>query len=225
MANNNLIKRFATALVLIPAVLYINHCGGMIFDLFLLLIFGLSIFEVVKIVNNAEQLPIYKKLLWIVPILSYIFCSLVSLRYIRSLGAEGNVFIIYLFIFIWGFDSAAYFAGSTIGGPKLLPKISPKKTWAGLIGGCVGTFFITFVMVKIMKEGLQQYSAVVLSCIGVSIGVVGQIGDLLESHFKRKFNVKDSGNILPGHGGILDRLDSLFLAAIFFYVILQLCAL
>jgi phosphatidate cytidylyltransferase len=222
MVDNNLIKRFATALMLIPAVLYINHYGGLLFDLFLFLIFGLSTFEVVKIVNSSTQLSVYKKLLWIAPILSYIFCSLVSLKYIRSLGAEGNIFIIYLFIFIWGFDSAAYFAGSTIGGPKLLPKISPKKTWAGLIGGCVATFFVTFVMVKIMKEGLQQYSAVVLSCLGVLIGVVGQIGDLLESHFKRKFDVKDSGSILPGHGGVLDRLDSLFLAAIFFYVILQL---
>jgi phosphatidate cytidylyltransferase len=293
MVNNNLIKRIATALILIPAVLYINHCGGMIFDLFLFLIFGLSIFEVVKVVNTSQQLSLCKKLLWIVPIAIYITCALLSLRYIRigsmNFWCDGEFSIIFLFAAIWTFDSAAYFAGSTIGGPKLLPKISPKKTWSGLIGGFCLTFWfpsmlcmflsvfliginainefiymivwgviltslitllpkiisktssrswiITIFLVLSLpilmipqfvigfkSDALGGLGVMILIFIGAAssvIGIIGQVGDLMESYFKRKFGVKDSGNILPGHGGILDRLDSLFLAAIFFYMILQ----
>jgi phosphatidate cytidylyltransferase len=209
MASSNLKKRAATALVLMPGVLYINHCGGLLYHLFLVLILGLSIFEIVKIISNAEQLSRYKKLLWILLISLYAACALLSLMYIRLLD-HGRYWVIFLFTVIWMFDSAAYVVGSLIGGPKLIPRISPKKTWAGLIGGCFSVFFMTFIIVKITKEWEQQYTALAASCLSVLIGLVGQAGDLLESSFKRKFGVKDSGKILPGHGGILDRMDSIF---------------
>ena len=214
------VKRTITALVLLPIVLFINYAGGVIFDLFLSIILALSIFEVINIVKKAKQMPIYKKLLWIISVSIYIICSLLSLKYIRSLGTKGDIFVIYLLIWIWAFDSAAYFAGTTIGGPKLLPKISPKKTWSGLIGGICAILLLPLLGAKLIKGSYIQYSILTWTLIGLLIGLVGQVGDLMESYFKRKFNVKDSGNLLPGHGGILDRLDSVFLGAIFFYIII-----
>jgi phosphatidate cytidylyltransferase len=211
MANkileSNLFKRILTALILIPIVVYIVIEGGILFDLFLGLIFIIAIYEVIRIVNNDKKLSQLKKLIWIIPILIYIGISLLSLKYIR-LYDGGQLKITVLFLSIWVFDSAAYFAGSWIGGPKLIPKISPKKTWAGLIGGSLITFFLSAF-------------AIIMGFYLSLIGIIGQVGDLMESYFKRRFDVKDSGNILPGHGGILDRMDSIFLASIFFYLILN----
>lgn len=241
----NFIKRVITTLILLPAVLYINHIGGIIFDLFLLIILVFSIIEVVNIVNKAKQMSIYQKLLWIILVSIYICCSLLSLKYIRS-RPFGNIYIILLLSWIWIFDSAAYIVGSLVKGPKLCPVISPKKTWSGLIGGICATSLVSFLEAKLL---LPHPSLVEAECvrlgiiiphflsinvimnmcyvtwilIGVFIGLVGQVGDILESYFKRKFGVKDSGNILPGHGGILDRLDSVFLGAIFFYIIIYFC--
>jgi len=225
MANkileSNLFKRILTAVVLIPIVVYIVIEGDILFDLFLGLIFIIATYEVIKIVNNDKEISLLKKLIWIIPILIYIGISLISLKYIR-LHDGGQLKIMVLFLSIWVFDSAAYFAGSWIGGPKLLPKISPKKTWAGLIGGCIVTFIIPNLIFIIMLDQIFLSAFAIIMGFYLSlIGIIGQVGDLMESYFKRKFNVKDSGNILPGHGGILDRLDSIFLASIFFYLLLK----
>jgi phosphatidate cytidylyltransferase len=119
---------------------------------------------------------------------------------------------------MWFFDTAAYLAGSLIGGPRLLPKISPNKTWAGLFGGCIAIGATSFFVAKLfINTDIEALDLVVAT---VFIGIVGQVGDFMESYFKRKFNVKDSGNILPGHGGVLDRLDSIFLAAILFFIMI-----
>jgi phosphatidate cytidylyltransferase len=225
MANeileSNLFKRILTALVLIPIVVYIVIEGGVLFDLFLGLIFIIATYEVIIIVNNDKKLLLFKKLIWIIPILIYIGLSLISLKYIR-LYDGGELKIMVLFLTIWVFDSAAYFAGSWIGGLKLMPKISPKKTWAGLIGGCIVTFVIpNLIFIIMLNQIFLSAFAIIMSFYLSLIGIIGQVGDLMESYFKRKFNVKDSGNILPGHGGILDRLDSVFLASIFFYLLLK----
>ena len=221
LLESNLFKRILTALVLIPIVVYIVIEGGVLFDLFLGLIFIIATYEVIRIVNNDKKLSQLKKLIWIIPILIYIGISLLSLKYIR-LYDGGQLKITVLFLSIWVFDSAAYFAGSLIGGPKLLPRISPKKTWAGLIGGCVITFIIPNLIFIIMLNYIFISAfAIIIGFYLSLIGIIGQVGDLMESYFKRKFKVKDSGNILPGHGGILDRLDSIFLASIFFYLLLK----
>ncbi|MSO13594.1 phosphatidate cytidylyltransferase [Rickettsiales endosymbiont of Trichoplax sp. H2] len=219
--NNNLFKRVITALVLIPIVLYIIMEGGVLFDSFLGLIFIISTYEVIMIVNNDKKISLLKKMTWIFPILIYIGFSMISLRYIR-LYDEGYFKIMILLLSIWVFDSAAYFAGVLIGGPKLCPKISPKKTWAGLIGGIVITFFIPNIVAIIMlKHIFLSAFAIIFGFYLSLLGIIGQVGDLMESYFKRKFSVKDSGNIIPGHGGVLDRMDSIFLASIFFYLLLR----
>ena len=129
---------------------------------------------------------------------------------------------------IWVFDSSAYVVGSLVGGPKLCPKISPKKTWSGLFGGMIGTYLFFVILLKVIEKNYQlenfsieKDAVLIVSLITIVIGLAGQGGDLLESWFKRKFGVKDSGNILPGHGGVLDRMDSLFFAGIAYYLMLQ----
>lgn len=107
---------------------------------------------------------------------------------------------------VWACDSGAYFAGRLIGGPKLWPAISPNKTWAGAIGGVVAAaaFTIAFALLN-----TDMSTGMVMILLSPWLAVLAQAGDLFESHLKRVAGVKDSGNVLPGHGGLLDRLDGL----------------
>ena len=116
--------------------------------------------------------------------------------------AKGFVALIFVLLIVWVTDSGGYFAGRGIGGPKLWPRVSPKKTWAGAIGGFVASLAVAgaFAALDIGKAGPLLMISGVLS-------VVSQLGDLFESAVKRRFGVKDSSQIIPGHGGLLDRLD------------------
>ncbi|MCI1143642.1 phosphatidate cytidylyltransferase [Sphingomonas sp. WKB10] len=102
---------------------------------------------------------------------------------------------------VWATDIGAYFAGRTIGGPKLAPAISPNKTWAGLIGGIVAATVLALVMSRVYLLPLRFVAATPV------LAILAQAGDLYESHLKRRAGVKDSGSVIPGHGGVLDRLD------------------
>ena len=121
---------------------------------------------------------------------------------------KGVVALIVVLLIVWVTDSGGYFAGRGIGGPKLWPRISPKKTWAGAIGGFVASLAVAsiFAVLDFGKAGPLLMISGVLS-------VVSQLGDLFESAVKRRFGVKDSSQIIPGHGGLLDRLDG-FVAAV-----------
>jgi phosphatidate cytidylyltransferase len=136
--------------------------------------------------------------------------SLFSLLAIRD-GTEGLLFSFFLLFVVWATDIFAYFTGRAIGGPKLWQRVSPKKTWSGAIGGLVlATLFGVGV---VLSAGAQEFLPWALLAAGLSI--VSQAGDLLESAIKRRFDVKDSGNLIPGHGGVMDRIDGLVAAAIF----------
>jgi phosphatidate cytidylyltransferase len=125
-------------------------------------------------------------------------------------GERGRERLIYLFAVVWASDIGAYAFGRLIGGPKLAPALSPNKTWAGAIGGlacamAVGGFG---------AAAITADSPIVLLAISAFVAIAAQLGDLVESFAKRRFNVKDSGGLIPGHGGLLDRLDSLLAAAL-----------
>jgi phosphatidate cytidylyltransferase len=122
--------------------------------------------------------------------------------------ASGFSALIFILLVVWVTDIGGYFAGRGIGGPKLWPRVSPKKTWAGAIGGFAASLAVSagFVAFGLGKTGP-------LLALGATLSVASQLGDLFESAVKRRFGVKDSSNIIPGHGGLLDRLDG-FVAAV-----------
>ena len=153
--------------------------------------------------------------------------SMINLLAFQS-NAEGEVTFNYLlplslFIFLWVNDTGAYCVGSLLGRHKLFPRVSPGKSWEGSIGGAVFVL-IAAAVIGYLAGGMEGgYSIPVWMGLGLTVVVFGTLGDLVESLFKRTLGVKDSGNILPGHGGMLDRFDSSLMAipaaVIYFYTL------
>jgi phosphatidate cytidylyltransferase len=124
--------------------------------------------------------------------------------WLRALPGEGLQTLFWVLALVWAVDTGAYFAGRAIGGPKLAPRISPNKTWAGLGGGVAAA-----LLVGIAAAALTGAKALPLAFISAGLAFVEQAGDLMESAIKRRFNAKDAGRLIPGHGGLLDRVDGL----------------
>jgi phosphatidate cytidylyltransferase len=125
----------------------------------------------------------------------------------RNYIDDGLATIVYVFLVIWATDTGAYFFGRAFGKKKLWPKISPNKTVEGAIGGVILACIVAIIFH--VFSPIQHHSMLVMVLVTVLASIFGQIGDLVESAFKRHYGVKDSGDILPGHGGILDRFDSM----------------
>jgi phosphatidate cytidylyltransferase len=125
-------------------------------------------------------------------------------------GGGGFVAIIFLFAIVWSTDILAYFIGRAVGGPKLMPWVSPNKTWSGAIGGTAAGVLAAVVVAKL--AGLPEIG--ILAAVAALLSICAQIGDLFESYLKRKFGAKDSGHVIPGHGGLMDRLDGFIAAAL-----------
>lgn len=120
----------------------------------------------------------------------------------------------WMMIVTWSTDTFAYFAGRSIGGPKLAPRLSPNKTWAGLVGGMIGAAVLGALAASFFELGSP------FVYLGAPMGFIAQAGDLYESWLKRRAGVKDSGSILPGHGGVLDRVDGLLPVVVVTFLIL-----
>lgn len=138
----------------------------------------------------------------------YVGVPACALVWLRAEVPGGMQHLIWLLAVIWATDICAYLVGRTVGGPKLAPNISPGKTWSGLLGGVAGATLLGGVVAHALGAGYWLAAAV-----GGSLAVVGQVGDLFESALKRQAGVKDSGHLIPGHGGLLDRIDGLVFAA------------
>ena len=143
-----------------------------------------------------------------------------ALANLRADTMAGLWAILFLFAVVWATDIAAYFTGRAIGGPKLAPKISPGKTWSGAIGGTVAG--IACGLAVAIAAGASNLALIAL--IALAMSVAGQIGDLFESALKRRYSVKDSSNLIPGHGGVLDRVDGLVIAAIVLWALAWLAS-
>lgn len=147
--------------------------------------------------------------------LAYAALPFFAMSDLRSDNHNGLIVILLLYFCVWGADVFAYFAGRAIGGPKLAPSISPNKTWAGFIGSLIGALLLSYLVN--LAAGFD--AILVFFVIMLLAAVVSQLGDLMESSIKRKFDVKDSGTIIPGHGGVLDRVDGLVVAAVFIWLV------
>jgi phosphatidate cytidylyltransferase len=151
----------------------------------------------------------HRSCLWTGLGLVYVAIPCAACIVLRQAEPHGWAAILYLLIVVWATDIAAYFGGRALGGPKLWPRVSPKKTWSGALSGLAAAIVAGGLVARLTGAGDIGTGLVVAA----PLSVASQAGDLLESALKRRFGVKDSGRIIPGHGGVLDRMDGLFAAA------------
>lgn len=235
--------RLASIAVVAPITAYCVKAGGMSFKMLLAVItFGLA-YEAISLVGLRWRVPAQRWRLILVlcwplaslaagfngawgPALMIVMTGLLfgpaqwlcivaaslgslSLLYLRGLPTFGLVVVVYLLVVVIACDSAAYTVGRLMGGKKLAPSISPGKTRSGAVGGLLGAALAGVGVVWLVQRGPSGGALF----WAILLGLASQCGDLLESAFKRRVGVKDSGRLLPGHGGLLDRLDGLILAA------------
>ena len=160
--------------------------------------------------DQMDQAVNPKRTMWMVVGVVYIGIPSLSLIWIRNDWENGLLTVFWLLVLVWAADSGAYAAGRLIGGPKMAPKISPNKTWAGL-GGCVVAAAIAGAVIAHVAA-LEHFGMIKALLVSALVGLVSQGGDLVESAVKRHFKVKDSSQLIPGHGGVLDRVDALLAA-------------
>jgi phosphatidate cytidylyltransferase len=189
------------------------HAAGALCGAFLTLALDwpttLQVLAVISLASIALAVLQKRKLcVWVLVGVPYVGLPAMAFVILRGQTHAGMLTIIWLLVVVWAADICAYFAGRLIGGPKLAPRISPKKTWAGLWGAVAGG----------VAAGLGigywagSASLLVLVVLGGLLAIIEQLGDLVESALKRHYGVKDSGQLIPGHGGVLDRVDGLVAA-------------
>ena len=193
---NELFVRSLTGLGLIVLALMAAYVGGMSFAILAAAAATAIFYEWMRITRGWG-------LGWAIGGFAYALMAALALLWVRDRADNGLAVVIWIFLVTWATDIGAYFAGRRFGRKKLAPAISPNKTWAGLYGGIIAAAAIAGAWVGLL--GL----APVLWLLAPLFAVAAQAGDLFESWMKRRAGVKDSGNWLPGHGGVFDRLDGL----------------
>ena len=211
--NKKLGVKFYWDLVSIVGVLFMFclnriyfHLYNYYFSLSLVLLFCISLL-----------LNIYfDKKHWVLESITPIYIGFGIMSILYAYLYSSIVAVLFMFIITISTDTGAFFIGSYLGGPKILPKVSPKKTWSGAIGGilCAFAFGTTFVILTFWNMELDNFNSIALwGVVCICLSIISQVGDFFESWLKRLNDVKDSSNIIPGHGGILDRFDSILFVA------------
>lgn len=201
LAQSNLVLRIASAVVLAPVSIAAAYFGGWVFALFWAAAAIAVLWEWTRMVSGSA---------WIMTGIVYAAAMFIAPVLLRDDPAFGLLSIALLFAIVWSTDIFGYFGGRTIGGPKLMPAVSPKKTWSGAICGTLGAMIVAVLVAKLSGS----FNAIAIAAVALLLSVCGQAGDLFESWVKRKFNVKDSSQLIPGHGGAMDRLDGFWAAAV-----------
>jgi phosphatidate cytidylyltransferase len=158
---------------------------------------------------GAAALASNVRRMWCAGGLVYAAALLIAPVLLRRDASFGFAAILFLFVIVWLTDSTAYFVGRAVGGPKLMPRVSPNKTWSGAIAGTGASMIGGVIVASQFDIGGLAATAVV----ALVLSVISQIGDLAESAVKRQFNAKDASQLIPGHGGLMDRLDGFVAAA------------
>ena len=193
-----------------PIAIGIAWLGGWPFVLFWALAACIVLWEWTQLMTRSRNTVSYTDfLVWMIAGLLYAGVVLLAPIILRRDPALGFVAILFLFAVVWGTDIAAYFAGRALGGPKLWAAVSPNKTWSGALGGALGGVVTALLVVTV--AGLVIAPMLVL--VALVLSIASQAGDLLESALKRQFGAKDASDLIPGHGGLMDRLDG-FLTAV-----------
>jgi len=169
--------------------------------------FLLTVVTAVAILVTATGL---QNRIWALSGLAYAALPAAALIWLRSDQTLGAVAVIYLFAIAWTTDTASYVGGRLIGGPKLAPHISPLKTWSGFCAGVIAPLLVGLAFAAVLQDGSVWW----LVLVSLGLALACQMGDLLESWVKRQFGAKDMSGLIPGHGGFLDRIDGLLLAAV-----------
>ena len=212
--NKEIKKRIISSVVLLPISLFVIIKGSFLFNLFLVLCFSLTIYEWYMMSKTKHY-----------HLLGYMFLifSFYSAFYLRNFLDEKSlmIFVITLIICI-STDIGGYIFGKILKGPKLT-KLSPKKTFSGMFGGFICSFFITFILIENSDLIFGQYIKwkIDLFVYIFFSSALSQIGDITISFFKRLSKIKDTGKIIPGHGGILDRIDGIIFVFPFTYIIFK----
>ena len=201
-------KRLATAVALIALISLVCWLGQPYFTIMAGLACLVLMSEWIRMVKGRNRL------FWLPFGAVYVAIPCVALiglyEFPASEGGKPASTLLYLLLVIMATDTGAYFSGKIIGGAKLLPSISPNKTWAGLLGGMAAAGAVSYLLSPYVPYPAEGLGAV---CFGATLAFLAQTGDYFESWLKRRAGLKDSGNILPGHGGLFDRMDGFMLTA------------
>ena len=204
--TRKVLTRTASALVLAPSSLFCVYMGAYYFLAFVLFAYVACLFEWLRMSSNTGRK-------WTMFALGYVYFTLCYGLFINVRFADqGFELIVFLFVCVWSCDIGAYVFGKFFGKTKCVPTISPNKTWAGVWGGaglavCMGHLFAYHYLA-------ESYDVFNITQIAIVLAFAAMLGDLLISYAKRQADVKDTGSIIPGHGGVLDRIDSLILATL-----------
>ena len=204
--------------IFISAIFFIFHLSISVNYLMFLIIFHVLLIAITEIIKSSDS-PL-KNISSSVLGLIWIGIFIGTLIPIRNIAVDGFKITLMMFLSVWICDTFAFITGSRFGKKKLIPKISPNKTWVGAIAGFIGSFIIPVIFYLYYPlSGLDRFYEYLI--FGFIFGLFGQLGDLAESALKREAGIKDTSNILHGHGGILDRFDSLGFVAPILFVLLE----
>lgn len=206
--TGDLPKRLASAVVMVAVAGTALWLGGWWWQVFIGLVALIGIAELARIARRMGQSVLAQTVIFV---LGTLYIAWAAYR----LGGLPTEVVLGIVAVVIATDTGAYFSGRAIGGPKIAPRISPSKTWAGLGGGMLAAGLVSFAFFY-SNVGERSFSLIGLAAlaVGAVLAIVAQAGDFLESWLKRKAGLKDSGNLIPGHGGVLDRVDGLLPVAI-----------